>query len=275
MSERWRPGKRATIIATLFAVALVLLPFLFWYDTWFGRTLNDRKLEEYLLDAKKPRRQQQALVQIGERLARGDRSVTRWYPQVVELSRHSNDELRQTAAWIMGQDRNHESFHEALKPMLNDASPMVRRNAALALAGFRDDAARRILSEMLSPSIVNAPAAGKVAFRLTQGQYANPGTLLARIGETEVRAQVPGEVRERLVADGSDVTIDDRLIDLGPDQGHVWEALRALYLIGTAEDLEAVQRYARPVAGWDDRVRQQASLTIRQIESRRGAAAVQ
>jgi biotin carboxyl carrier protein len=263
------------LLATLFAVALVLLPFLFWYDTWFGRALSDRKLEEYLLDVSKPRRQQQALVQIGERLARGDRSVTRWYPPIVELSRHSNDELRQTAAWLMGQDRHHEAFHEALKPMISDGSPMVRRNAALALAAFRDDAARRVLTEMLSHAIVTAPASGKVAFRLTQGQYANPGTLLARVGETEVRAHVPGEVRERLVADGSDVTIDDRLIDLGPDQGHVWEALRALYLIGTAEDLEAVQRYARPVAGWDDRVRQQASLTIRQIESRRGAAAVQ
>ena len=82
-------------------------------------------------------------------------------------------------------------------------------------------------------------------------------------------------MRERLVADGSDVKAGDRLIDLSADQGHVWEALRALYLIGTAEDLEAVQRYTRPQSGWDDRVRQQATLTMRHIESRRGAAAVQ
>lgn len=275
MSEARRPGKRAVLFATLFAVALVLLPFLFWYDTWFGRRLSDRQITEYLLEEKKPRRQQQALVQIGERLARGDGGPAQWYPQIVALSRHSNAELRQTAAWIMGQDRSHDPFHQALKPMLKDESPMVRRNAALALTGFQDADARAVLLEMLSPFAVASPTAGKVTFRLAVGQYANPGTLLARVGETEVRAQVPGEVRERLVTDGTEVKAGERLLDLAADQGHVWEALRALYLIGTTSDMDAVQRYTRPVVGWDDRVRQQASLTIRQIESRGGGAAVQ
>jgi hypothetical protein len=81
-----RPGKRAYFLITLFAFLLVLFPFLFWYGTWFGRRLTDRQIDEYLSDASKPRHAQHALVQIGERLGRGDPAVTRWYPRVVELS---------------------------------------------------------------------------------------------------------------------------------------------------------------------------------------------
>ena len=34
---------------------IVLMPFLFWWNTWFGRHLNDQQLTEYLHDDKKPR----------------------------------------------------------------------------------------------------------------------------------------------------------------------------------------------------------------------------
>ena len=51
---------------------IVLMPFLFWWNTWFGRQLSDKQLAEYLQDDKKPRHIQHALVQIGERVARND-----------------------------------------------------------------------------------------------------------------------------------------------------------------------------------------------------------
>ena len=51
---------------------IVLMPFLFWWNTWFGRQLSDKQLAEYLQDDKKPRHIQHALVQIGERVARHD-----------------------------------------------------------------------------------------------------------------------------------------------------------------------------------------------------------
>jgi hypothetical protein len=38
--------------------------------------------------------------------------------------------------------------------------------------------------------------------------------------------------------------------------------------VGQKEDLEDVQRYARGVAGMPDRVRQQAALTLQEIEGR-------
>src|SRR6516165_1071471 len=82
---------------------IVLMPFLFWWNTWFGRRLSDEKLTEYLHDEQKPRHIQHALVQIGERLQKGDRSVTQWYPDLVRLASNPQEEIRNTDAWVMGQ----------------------------------------------------------------------------------------------------------------------------------------------------------------------------
>jgi len=65
-----RPRKRAYLLITLFAVLLVVFPFLFWYFTWFGRRLSDAEIGPYLADRSKPRHAQHALVQIGERMRR-------------------------------------------------------------------------------------------------------------------------------------------------------------------------------------------------------------
>src|SRR5689334_2926597 len=54
---------------------IVLMPFLFWWSTWFGRHLSDRQLNEYLHDDKKPRHIQHALVQMGDRMSHKDAAV--------------------------------------------------------------------------------------------------------------------------------------------------------------------------------------------------------
>jgi biotin carboxyl carrier protein len=263
-----RPGRRAYLLIALFALALVLLPFLFWYYTWFGRKLSDADLDAYFADASKPRHGQHALVQIGERMSHGQ-NVSRWYPQVIVKSSSPGLEIRQTAAWIMGQDRNYEPFHEALLRLLHDPEPMVRRNAALSLAAFNDPAARVELVAMLRPYTVTAPVAGVLHYRLKLGDYVNPGTMIAHIGDTEVRSPVPGEVRSLEKKDGASVQAGDALADLSADKNHVWEALRALVLVGQKEDLEDVQRYTRPVPGMAEIVVRQAQLTAQAIESRK------
>src|ERR1700684_178864 len=68
---------------------IVLMPFLFWWNTWFGRQLSNQQLWEYLQDQKHPRHIQHALVQIGERMARHDHSVAPWDPQGVQLASYS------------------------------------------------------------------------------------------------------------------------------------------------------------------------------------------
>ena len=263
-----RPGRRAYLMITGFAFLLVLFPFLFWYATWFGRRLTPAQIDQYLNDPAKPRHAQHALVQIGEHMARGDKSVERWYPKVVELSRSNLVELRQTAAWIMGQDHSYAPFHDALLRLADDPQPMVRRNAALALSNFHDPAALPVIREMLHGATLKAHVAGTLHYRLKLGEYVNPGTLVAHIGGAEVRSLLPGEVRQLDRPDGSAVKAGDALVELAPDEKHVLEALRALYQMGDPSDLEEVKRYARGVPGMPQRVQQQAVYTAQAIEAR-------
>jgi hypothetical protein len=256
------------LLISLFALALVVFPFLFWYYTWFGRKLSDSDLDEYFADAAHPRHAQHAMVQLGERLAR-HQDVSRWYPGVIRQAASPILELRQTAAWLMGQDAHYAPFHAALLTLLGDPQPMVRRNAALGLAVFRDPAGRPELLAMLRTFTLHASTSGTLKYRLKTGDYVNPGTLVARIGGSEIRSPVPGEVRELAMRDGSEVKPGDPLIDLSADPRHVWEALRALYLVGQPPDLEDVQRYTRPVPGMPDSVARQAALTVEAIQARR------
>jgi biotin carboxyl carrier protein len=262
-----RPGRRAYLLISLFAAALVLLPFFFWYYTWFGRKLSDSDLDAYFADTSKPRHAQHALVQVGERISHGQ-NVSRWYPQVLAMAANPGLEIRQTAAWIMGQDRNYQPFHEALLRLIHDPEPMVRRNAALSLAAFQDASARPELVAMLRPYTITAPVAGAVRYRLKPGDYVNPGTMIAHIGNSEVRSPVPGEVRALDAGDGAGVKSGGALADLGADKNHVWEALRALVIVGEKQDLEDVQRYTRPINGMPEVVLRQAQETIQAIERR-------
>jgi hypothetical protein len=264
-----RPSRRAYSLITGFALLLVLFPFLFWYGTWFGRSLTDSEINEDLNNAAaKPRKAQHALVQIGERISRGDPHVRQWYPKVIEVASSPSLELRQTAAWIMGQDHGYAPFHDALRKLLADSSPMVRRNSALSLSNFGDPGSRSELVAMLRPYSITAPVAGQVKYRLRPGEYVNPGTLVGRVGATEVRSPLPGEVLGLKRRDGATVSPGEALVELSQDKEHVWEALRALLRVGQREDLEDVQRYTRGVAGMPDRVRQQATLTMQEIQGR-------
>jgi len=262
-----RPGPKAYLLITLFALLLVLFPFLFWYYTWFGRPLTARDLDEYFADKAKPRHAQHALVQLSDHLARHE-NVSRWYPNVIEQASSPSLELRETAAWVMGQDPAYVPFHEALLRLIHDPEPMVRRNAAPALAAFGDPAARPELAAMLQPSTIAAPIAGIVKYRLKLGDFVNPGTLVGRIGDREVRAAVPGEVRSLERENGDRVKAGDPLVELSADPNHVWEALRALYLVGETPDLEFVQRFTHPVPGMPEKIERQAELTSEAIQKR-------
>ena len=261
------PGRKAYLSISLIVLAMVLLPFISWYVTWFGRPLSDSAMDDYFHDKSKPRHAQHALVQLSERLTHG-KNVSRWYPDVLQQASSPRVELRQTTAWLMGQVKGYEPFREALLRLIHDPQAMVRRNAALALASYGDSAARPELVAMLRPYTVLAPQAGTLKYRLKLGDYVNPGTLIAHIGDTEVRTPVPGEVRSLEQKEGAGVHPGDPLADLSADKDHVWEALRGLYLVGEPADLEDVQRYTRPIPGWPDTIRGQADLTAQAIQTR-------
>ncbi len=149
---------------------------------------------------------------------------------------------------------------------------MVRHNAALSLVRFGDASGRPVILSMLQPHTVVAPHNGRLAQRLKVGDVVNPGTLLARIQDgdqkIELRSPVSGTLERWLARDGATVSTGEEITLLAPSSEMVWEALRALYLIGRPEDLPAVEGYAHGKADMPDIVRQQAELAARAIHYR-------
>lgn len=231
-------------------------------------------MEEYLHDENKPRNIQHALAQIGNRIIDGDPAVKRFYPEVVSASRHQQPEVRMTAAWAMGQDNTYEDFHPALLLLLKDPVPGVRHNAALGLVRFGDVSARAELVAMLERQTVRAENAGTVELLLKeQGLALAAGAPLARIrrqdGTTiEIHAPEAGRIDSISVSDGKNVEAGDELMNISPSAEEVWEALRALYVVGTVDDIPYVQPYTRPTPTMPDRIQKQASSTIEQIRER-------
>jgi biotin carboxyl carrier protein len=273
-----KPGiARKWLVAILvLTFAFVLMPFLLWYMTTFTRPLNDADLASYFQDSAHPRRAQHALSQIADRImspSPGIRASARpWYPVVIKFSEQGSDELRVTAAWVMGQDNQSPEFHAALLKQLADVNPMVQRNAALSLVRFADPAGHTLIAGMLAPYTVAAPRAGVLSIRLKPGDVINPGTLLAHIAvgsdKTELRSEVPGTILEWIASDNAQVESGAPLLQVDPSPEMVWESLRALYLIGQKEDLPAVNAYARGAEGMPPQVQHQAELTAREISAR-------
>lgn len=267
--------RRSPLPLAILAAIFIVVPFLAWYGTWFGRTLSDEDIGKYLLDDKNPRHVQHALSQIVERIQKGDASVKRWYPQIVALSDNPMTEIRQTAAWAMGQDHLSEEFHAALLRLLSDKEPIVRRNAATALVRFKDAGGRTELRSMLQPYTVAAPLAGTITSVLPEGSQVKMGSLLARINQgedriQEIRSPLSGKISSVIFSPGASVGAGDNLLSIVPDVETVENALLALSYVGTSEDLALIEHYAQGVAGMPQRIKEEAALTAKAIQSRMG-----
>ncbi len=267
-----RMSTRNRLLFFLVAWLIVLMPFLFWWSTWFGRHLSDTQITEYLNDDKHPRHIQHALVQLGERMARQDAGATRWYPQLLRLASHQVEEVRNTDAWVMGQDTSAPAFHETLLKMLKDSSPMVSGNAALSLVRFGDAAGRPHIIALLQPASIVAPVGGRVVDVDKAGTSVRQGGLIAKVqnGErtTEIRAPISGRIRALSVTTGATVAVGAQVASVDPGSEQVWEALRALYLVGQPDDLPAIRIYERNAPEIPDRLREQALLTEKAIRER-------
>jgi biotin carboxyl carrier protein len=263
---------RSRFLIFFTAWLIVLMPFLFWWNTWFGRRLTDKQITEFLNDEKRPRHIQHALVQLGERMGRHDPVAARWYLEMIRLASHRVEEVRNTDAWVMGQDTSVAEFHEALLKMLSDPSPMVRGNAALSLVRFGDSSGRAQIVALLQPAKISAPTSGTVTDTDKIGTAIHQGGLVAKLRDgqqtTELRSPISGRIRTISVATGTNVSPETEIATVDPGDEQVWEALRALYLIGQVDDLPAIRPYERDLPEISGRVRQQAVLTERAIRER-------
>ena len=273
-------GRRWLYLILALTFLFVLMPFLFWQATWFGKPLNDAQLEKSLTDREHPREIQHALSQLADRILARDAytrdSARRFYPQVVQIAENGQPELRLTAAWVMGQDNSVSDFHQELLRLLHDPDPMVRRNAALALVRFSDASGLDEIRSMLQPTAIGAREAGVLQERLKPDETINVGTLLGHIehgdrAASELRSQIPGTIRHWLVPDKSTVVVYQPILLVDPSTDEIWESLRALYLIGQTQDLAVVDNFARGAASLPANIRQQAELTASAIRSRQPA----
>jgi hypothetical protein len=269
-----KPGMSRTqkLLFFLTAWLICLMPFLFWWNTWFGRKLSDQQLTEYLHDTKKPRHIQQALVQVGERITRHDSTAKQWYPELVVLAADPVEEVRNTDAWVMGQDASGAGFHEALLKMLADPSPMVRGNAALSLVRFGDATGRPQIVALLQPAHIVSPESGRIVDSDRPGTAIHQGGLIAKLqygsGQSaEIRSPIPGRIRS-VAGTGANIAAGAEVAVVDPSTEQVWEALRALYLVGQAEDIPSVLPYERELPDISNDVREQATITERAIRGR-------
>jgi hypothetical protein len=252
---------------------IVLMPFLFWWSTWFGRHLSDQQMTQYLHDDKKPRHIQHALVQLGDRMSHGDVSAKRWYPDLVRLATSPVEEVRNTDAWVMGQDTAGAGFHETLLNMLRDPSPMVRGNAALSLVRFGDAVGRPQIVALLQPLHLTTPSAGRVLDSDRPGTVVHQGGLIAKIAPQdstqtiELRTPIPGRIRSVTPA-GANIASNAEVAVVDPATEQVWEGLRALYFIGQPDDLPVIRIYERDLPDVSNDVRQQAEEAEKAIAAR-------
>src|SRR5690242_48438 len=274
-AQRRRPSNIWLIIV---AALFIIVPFLTWYLTWFGRALSDDKIAEYLADDQHPRNIQHALAQIEARMEKNDATVKKFYPRVVELTKNPNTEVRKTVAWVMGQDNTSEDFHRGLLSLLSDTEPLVRRNAALQLVRFtgadgkRDGSGRPELRAMLQPFEAKSPIAGTLISILPVGSEVHAGSLLARIRDTsrntqEFRAAVDGKIAPPFAAKEGDAIVSNQTIAwLTPDHMTMLASLRALAYVGTVDDLALVNSVVQIDSRSDTAA--EAAATARSIQSR-------
>jgi HEAT repeat protein len=252
---------------------IVLMPFLFWWNTWFGRHLSDQQLTEYLHDDKKPRHIQHALVQLGDRMSHNDAAAKQWYSDLLRLAANPVEEVRNTDAWVMGQDTSGAGFHEALLKMLQDPSPMVRGNAALSLVRFGDATGHQQIVSLLQPAQITTPTGGRIMDADRPGTAIHQNGLIAKLAPAgssqpiEIRSPIAGRIRS-VAQTGANLAPGTVIAVVDPGTDQVWEALRALYIIGQVDDLPAIRPFERDLPDISNDVRQQALETEKAIQSR-------
>jgi hypothetical protein len=183
------------------------------------------------------------------------------------------EEVRNTDAWVMGQDTSGTGFHEALLKMLQDPSPMVRGNAALSLVRFGDATGRPQIVALLQPARIQAPAGGHIVDADRPGTAIRRDGLLAKLAVegsaqvTEIRSPIPGRIVS-VAQPGANVAQGAEMAVVDPGTEQVWEALRALYLVGQLDDLPAIRPYERELPENPDHIRQQALETDKAVQAR-------
>ncbi len=275
MSENPSPTKRKStplLMVAILVFASLALPVYFWKGTWFGTQLTDEQIREYLTDADNPRKTQHALERITERIQSKDANAASFYPLIPPLASNDRHEIRMMAAWVMGWDTSGDGFQEALQKLVNDPVELVQRNAALSLSKYDDYRSKPVLLSMLVPYEIKCPQSGSISGLLQKGQPIRAGMEVAYLKSNEGRSSkiispVDGGVKRVAASNGSDVSKGDVIYEVSPAQQDMWEALRALLIVGDPEDIESIQKNTDRYAT-KPHIVEQSKETVMAIEKR-------
>jgi biotin carboxyl carrier protein len=271
MDEQPLKKRNPLPMAALLLLA-VIVPFLAWYGSWFGRELTDSEITASLELDQEPRDIQHALLAVQSRLLAGDSTATRWRSQVIALKGIDQVQVRRMVAWVLGHDMD-DACRDALVGMLGDADLATRRNAAVALTKWQDERSRPILLAALQPIEIRAPRGGTLDLKVVEGDPVGLGRDMAIVetsGDVTIslRPPIDGRVLRLDKKDGESVTEGELLGALSPDPQSVLAALKGLYLVGRKEDADAVRPFANgAVQHMTDQVTQQAKLTLDRLEA--------
>jgi HEAT repeat protein len=252
----------------------ILIPFLSWYGSWFGRPLSDEKIQAYLTDKEKARNVQHALSYIGNKIIEGDKTMERWYPLIIASAKNEAPQVRQIAAWTMGQDNKSEAFHQALLELLKDNNPGVRHNAAVQLVRFNDASGRAELVAMLQSQTLRAEAEGEIELLVSEeGRAIAENNPVARIKKSdgqvvEIRSPQDARIQTVSASNKAQVKPGDEVMTIAPSVEQAFAALQALFIVGQQDDIPQIQRYTGQMTGMSDAVRQQALNTLNAIRAR-------
>ncbi len=151
---------------------------------------------------------------------------------------------------------------------------MVRGNAALSLVRFGDATGRPQIVALLQPAQISAPVDGHIV-DCRPSRHRDPSGRIAReaggtagsAAPVEIRSPIPGRIRS-VSQPGANVAAGAEVAVVDPGTEQVWEALRALYLVGQIDDLPAIRPYERDLPDISNDVRQQAQETEKAIGDR-------
>jgi hypothetical protein len=142
------------------------------------------------------------------------------------------------------------------------------------LVSFGDSSGRTQIVSLLQPVAITAPSGGRVVDTAAVGTAIHQGGLIAKLQDgdetRELRSPITGRVRALSTATGATVVPGTAVATVEPGEEQVWEALRALYLIGQLEDLPAIRPYQREVPEVPERLRLQAIEAEQAIRGRAG-----
>ncbi len=149
---------------------------------------------------------------------------------------------------------------------LEDTSPWVRLNAALALERNEPIAARSVLLASLHPVTLFASEAGQMQWRLAEGARVDINDELGTYNGIPLGALWPGRLRKRYAETGGTLKPGQRIADIALADSWQTAVLEALGRIGLPVDFDALHVFESEK--YPTAVQRAATAAIQQIQSR-------